>query len=184
MYQRMTWQEIYAYWDRLRGDNASPMRAQIEPAAIRHALPDLFILETTPENELKFRLVGTRICAVFGRELRGLFFHEVWAGGPGSNPVEIAQGAILYESPVLLNLMGFFEDGETYRFEMLLLPIRSSEGACDRLLGALVPSSGQERTLPMQTLRCLFMDRSRPLHRCVTGMTPDMRKPNDRSVSI
>lgn len=184
MYQRMACHEIYAYWDKLRGEAAAPMRGQIEPTAIRYALPDLFMLEASPEGDLTFRLVGTRICAMFGRELRGHSFHELWAGGPVSNPIEIAQGVILYESPVLMNLMGFFDDGETFRFEMLLLPIRSAEGLCDRLLGALVPASGQERTLPMRTLRCLFMDRSRPLRGVAARSASDRSDPWNHSASL
>lgn len=163
MYQRMTCRDIYAYWDTLRGESASPMRHQIEPAAIRMALPDLFMLESGPENDLSFRLVGTRMCALFGRELRGYFFHDLWAGGPASSPVEIARGVILHESPVLMNLLGFFRDDETSRFEMLLLPIRSTEGRCDRLMGTLVPEPGEANYLSAQTLRFLYMERSRPL---------------------
>lgn len=170
MYQRMTCRDIYAYWDALRGGAASPMRNQIEPAAIRLALPDLFMLEATPDGDLLFRLVGTRMCALFGRELRAHSFLDLWAGGPASNPIEITQGVILHESPVLMNLLGFFQDGETARFEMLLLPIRSTQGVCDRLMGALVPEAGQSHTLLLaQTLRCLYMERSRPLTGTRTG---------------
>ncbi|PZU22679.1 MAG: PAS domain-containing protein [Shinella sp.] len=163
MYQRMTCRDIYAYWDALRGEAASPMRSQIEPAAIRMALPDLFMLESTEEGDLSFRLVGTRMCALFGRELRGHSFNDLWAGGPNSNPVDIAQGVIAHESPVLMNLLGFFHDGETSRFEMLLLPIRSAEGLCDRLMGALVLEPGEPNLLTAQTLRYLYLERSRPL---------------------
>ena len=165
MYQRMTCRDIYAYWDALRGEATSPLRSQIEPAAIRLALPDLFMLESTADGGLSFRLVGTRMCALFGQELRGHAFLDLWAGGPASNPVEIAEGVILYESPVLMNLLGFFQNGETARFEMLLLPIRSAEGHCDRLMGALVPEAGTDNALSHQVLRCLYMERSRPLKR-------------------
>lgn len=163
MYQRMTCRDIYAYWDGLRGEADSPLRSQIEPAAIRLALPDLFMLEATPEGDLLFRLVGTRMCALFGRELRGHSFHDLWAGGPASNPIEIAQGVILHKSPALMNLLGFFHDGETSRFEMILLPIRSTEGLCDRVMGALVSQPGEGNPLSAETLRYLYMERSRPL---------------------
>ena len=63
--------EIYAYWDELRGHRDVPTRSQIEPAHIRNILADLFILEKTPHGDIRFRLAGTRVCALFARELRG-----------------------------------------------------------------------------------------------------------------
>ncbi|URK87942.1 PAS domain-containing protein [Rhizobium sp. RCAM05350] len=59
--------EIYAYWDELRGHREVPSRSQIEPAHIRNILADLFILEKTPRGDIRFRLAGTRICALFAR---------------------------------------------------------------------------------------------------------------------
>lgn len=163
MEKHMKCREIYAYWDGLRDNAAAPMRSQIEPAALRHVLPDLFMLEAHDDGSLIFRLVGTRICALFGRELRGHSFHELWAGGRNNATLEIAQGVILYESPAMMNLIGFHENGDSYEFDMLLLPIRSSVNRCDRLLGVLL-STGEESPLNYpQALRCLMMDRCRPL---------------------
>ncbi|MCX8997732.1 PAS domain-containing protein [Rhizobiaceae bacterium BDR2-2] len=163
MYQHMECHEIYAYWDKLRGDAGAPVRNLIEPAALRSVLPDIFMLQMAEDGDLTFRLAGTRMCARFGRELRGCPFEMLWANGRRCNAVEIAQAAVLYENPVLMNLVGFFEDDETRRFDMLLLPLRSPEGRCDRLLGALLPPRGEDRPGLPWTLKYLVMDRSRPL---------------------
>jgi hypothetical protein len=37
--------ELFAYWDRLRKGRAAPERAGIDPAAIRNAPADTFLLE-------------------------------------------------------------------------------------------------------------------------------------------
>lgn len=163
MYQRMTCEEIYNYWDQLRGEDGAPLRSAIEPASLAAALPDLFMLEAEPEGNLRFRLVGTRMCSLFGRELRGESFIVLWAGGRESNAMDIARGVILYESPALINVTGFGENAATCRYEMLLLPVRANDGRCDRLLGALVPVSDEEKLIYPYTLNCLLMDRSRPL---------------------
>lgn len=168
----MKCREIYAYWDELRDDAGTPMRSQIEPAALRHVLPDLFMLEAHDDGSLIFRLVGTRICALFGRELRGHSFHELWAGGRNNATIEIAHGVILYESPAIMNLVGFHENGDTHGFDMLLLPIRSSFDRCDRLLGALVSTEEDSPLTYPQTLRCLLMDRCRPLRGTVSQAFP------------
>ena len=56
----------------------APARAEIDPVAIRHALGDTFILAADFAGELRFRLAGTRICALFCRELKGEAFGALW----------------------------------------------------------------------------------------------------------
>ena len=69
---------IFAYWDALRGERSAPERGEIEPGEIRHVLADTFVLEVAPERNATIRLAGTRICAFFGRELRGEAFDRLW----------------------------------------------------------------------------------------------------------
>ena len=152
--------EVYDYWNRLRGGSPAPLRSQIEPGAIRHTLPDLFMLEADPSGEPVFRLAGTRICGLFGREFRANPFSALWAQDQENAPINIASGVIRHEMPALLNVTGFTDSGQTLRFEMLLLPVRSSTQTCDRLLGALTTESPVNR-LGAEPLLCLSMDRSR-----------------------
>jgi hypothetical protein len=152
--------EVYDYWNRLRGSARAPLRSQIEPGAIRHTLPDLFMLEADASGEPVFRLAGTRICGLFGREFRAHPFAALWAQDKENAPVNIAAGVIRHEMPALLNVTGFTESGQTMRFEMLLLPVRSTLEACDRLLGVFSPDGPISR-LGIEPLLCLAMDRSR-----------------------
>jgi hypothetical protein len=71
--------ELYAYWEERRGRRAAPERAEIEPGAIRGALSDAFILSLDAARGHPVRLAGTRVCALFGRELRGEPFLRLWA---------------------------------------------------------------------------------------------------------
>ena len=70
--------ELYAYWEERRGRSAAPERAEIEPGAIRGALSDAFILSLDAARGHPVRLAGTRVCALFDRELRGDPF-RLWA---------------------------------------------------------------------------------------------------------
>ena len=54
-------------------------RAEIDPAAIRHALGDIFMLAADFVDGIRFRLAGTRVCALFGRELKGERFNALWS---------------------------------------------------------------------------------------------------------
>jgi hypothetical protein len=71
--------ELYAYWEERRGRRAAPERAEIEPGAIRGALSDAFILSLDAARGHPLRLAGTRVCALFDRELRGEPFLRLWA---------------------------------------------------------------------------------------------------------
>jgi hypothetical protein len=71
--------ELYAYWDKKRGKRAAPERAEIEPGAIRNVLSDAFILALDGGAGHPFRLAGTRVCALFGRELKSEPFIGLWA---------------------------------------------------------------------------------------------------------
>src|SRR5450830_1306936 len=72
-------QALFAYWNERRGNRPAPERADIDPAAIRHALGDTFMLAADFVDELRFSLAGTRVCALFFREIKGEAFVELWS---------------------------------------------------------------------------------------------------------
>jgi hypothetical protein len=155
--------EIFNYWNRTRGNADAPLRSQIEPASIRHTLPQIFILDMSETGDPKFRLAGTMICSLFGRELRDDRFLSLWSGSQRGNAVEIARGVMNHATPALLNATGHTGSGRTVGFEILLLPMRSSIDCCDRLLGCVVPTSGTIG-LGAESLTTLMLDRSRLLN--------------------
>ena len=69
---------LFQYWNRLRAGRPAPKRTEIEPADIKTLLADTFILERDTRGEAVFRLAGTRLCASYGRELKGFAFASLW----------------------------------------------------------------------------------------------------------
>ncbi len=133
--------EIFSYWNELRGHDEAPSRDQIEPAHIRTLLADLFILEYQANDEIRFRLAGTRICALFSRELRGSRFDAAWRGEQAGRIDRILRDVLAQRLPVTLSAMALAGQSERLPSEVVLLPLRSSQGKIDRVLGALVPLS-------------------------------------------
>lgn len=131
---------IFDYWINLKGNDTAPLRAMIEPAALRHLLPDLFILSTDQEGVLAFRLAGTRICELFDREFRNQSFEEVWETADRHQTLSVAGNVMRHEQPALLDVTAANAAGREREHEMLLLPLRSSETErSDRVLGSLLP---------------------------------------------
>lgn len=131
---------LFSHWDRVRGERAAPERGEIEPGAIRYALADTFILEVDPDQQGSIRLAGTRLCALFGGELRGRPFRDLWA--EASRPeVQTCLDAVVAEaSGVVAGALGQVEGGPL-DLEMILLPLRHRGRTQARVLGAISPAS-------------------------------------------
>jgi len=131
---------VYAYWNERRGIRAAPDRADIDPAAIRSALGDTIILAADFVDDIRFRLAGTRVCALFAREIKGEPFNSLWS--EQSRPVVGELLGILTSENVgtVAGLSGRTADGDQVELEMLLLPLAHNEHARVRAIGVLVPS--------------------------------------------
>jgi len=132
-------QELYAYWEERRGKRPAPERADIEPGAIRQVLSDAFILALDGGAGHPFRLAGTRVCALFGRELKGESFIGLWAAA--SQPILSDLLAILNDERVgtVAGVTAQSADGEPIDLELLLLPLGASRPSLARTIGILVP---------------------------------------------
>jgi hypothetical protein len=133
--------EVFNCWDSVRGADDAPQRADVDPAAIRHILSQIFILEIAPDDELRFRLAGTMACNLFGRELRGDLFSSLW-GQAHANVAEATAREVMSKiAPMLIDAIGRTRLERNVGFEIALLPMRSSTGCCDRLLGCIAPDT-------------------------------------------
>ncbi len=118
--------QLYAHWEKRRGTRPAPERGEIEPSAIRRARSDTFILALDGGAGHPFRLAGTRVCALFGRELKGEPFIGLWAAT--SQPVLRDLIAILNDERVgtVAGVTAQSAGGEPIELELLLLPLATS----------------------------------------------------------
>jgi hypothetical protein len=138
--KQTTTRMLFSYWDGLRGERAAPERGEIEPGAIRHVLPDAFILELGPDRSARVRLAGTRLCALFGGELKGRAFETLWSE-PASRDIRRSLEAVVEETAgMVVGLVGATARGDRLDLEMLLLPLRHRGRTHTRILGALAPA--------------------------------------------
>ena len=133
--------ELFAYWDRRRGRRPAPERGEIEPGPIRRVLGDTFILSFDEPAGHPFRLAGTRVCALFCRELKGEGFVGLWAQAGRAAVRERLSGVANESIGLVASVNGRTADGGTLDLELLLLPLRHRGHAHARLLGMLAPLS-------------------------------------------
>ena len=130
---------IYAYWNQLRGGRAAPERGEIDPGEIRHALGDTFILEAPRGGSASVRLAGTRLCALFGHELKGRAFESFWAPNTAGDPDTLIELVVNETVGCIAGLVGRTYQSEPIHLEMILLPLRHQGKPHARLLGAIAP---------------------------------------------
>ena len=132
---------LFDYWNERRGARLAPERGEIEPSAIRQVLADTFVLAIDGSARHPFRLAGTRVCALLGRELKGEGFVKLWDKAAQNSVNELisvvveetvcvvasASGAAAHDPLLAINL------------ELLLLPLAYRSKTDARLLGALAP---------------------------------------------
>jgi hypothetical protein len=114
---------LFQYWNRLRNGRPAPKRTEIEPADIKSLLADTFILEKDTRGEAVFRLAGTRLCAIYGRELKGFSFPSLWRASDQRLVAKLAHGVFQAKSVVVMIFEGHSRNGRSTVFELLLLPL-------------------------------------------------------------
>ena len=130
--------ELFAYWNNLRGSRPAPARGDIECVAIRSLLADVFVLSFEPPAGHPFRIAGTRVCALFGREMKGESFLALFAANARSDIRNLIAVITRESIGVVASLREC--DGAQPPLELILLPLAYDGRTDARLLGALVPS--------------------------------------------
>ena len=132
--------QVFEYWNERRGFRVAPERGDIEPGPIRRALGDTFILAQDAEGVFRFRLSGTRICALFCGELKGTDFIDLWAEAEKPSMLELVAAVADECAGFIAGASAHNADGATLELEMLLLPLKHRDPLQTRLLGVLAPA--------------------------------------------
>jgi len=133
--------ELFAYWRRLKGLRSAPERNDIDPGAIRSILSDVFILELDRQAGLPFRVAGVRTNALFGRELRGSQFLDLWRADDRQEIADLADAAANDAQPLVIAGIAHCSRHAAIGAEVLLLPLRHHGNTHARLLGAFSPAA-------------------------------------------
>ncbi|HWD11726.1 PAS domain-containing protein [Pseudochrobactrum sp. sp1633] len=146
--------DLLTYWDRLRGTRAAPDRRDISPRDLGGKLPNIFILRGDHEasattanpdstgipqpKQWQFRLAGTRLCTIYGRELRNTRFLSLWHDDVRLWLAEQLHLSGLDYRPLRLEHTGLTLTEKACHFESLLLPLHEADGSL-AWIGSMVP---------------------------------------------
>ncbi len=96
---------MIGHWLGLRRGRLLPARRDVDPAALRWALADIFMVDHLPETDrYRFRLAGERIVEQMGDPMRGRHLDEIVPPGMLARVVGYYRQAI--EGPALVHITG------------------------------------------------------------------------------
>ena len=129
----------YAYWRSLCRDRLMPSRRDIDPAAIKDLLPNVFLVEVLHgPPEFRFRLAGTQIRYEMGEEITGKTLDEIDQDGRAGAIFEEYRAAVDRGAPVLFREEYTRHDGKFVHYARLLCPLSDDGRAVSMLFGVLV----------------------------------------------
>jgi len=129
--------EFFAYWNKMRGSARAPDRADIDPAAVRNVLGDIFVLAC--EAGLPFRVAGTRVCALAGLDLKDRSFAALFKPDSRSEIEEITSVVAEETLGAIAGITTTRDDGQRAHLELLLLPFNARPHTPVSVTGVLAP---------------------------------------------
>lgn len=127
---------LRAYWEALRDGRDMPARAEVDPRGIESALSESFIAERIAPGVLRLRIGGQTLHDFMGMEIAGMPLSALIAAEAREN-FAIQCERVFCEPAIaefaLHSTPGFRRPA--LEGQMLLLPLRGSDGAVNRILG-------------------------------------------------
>ena len=131
--------EFFAYWDAKRGDARAPDRSEIEPSAVRGLLGDIFVLAYDHKGGFPFRVAGTRLSALLGRDLKDQSFSALFATESRREIEDVVTYVAEEMLAAVAGITATSEDGRIAHLELLLLPFSNRAHAPVSMTGLLAP---------------------------------------------
>jgi hypothetical protein len=155
--QLRTSHTLYAYWNEIRAGRVAPRRLEVEPSRIGSVLPETFMLERIDPSSYRFRLAGTRLCEIFGIELRDTDMLDGWSASDRAVLVRSLASTCAQGAVTLIVVEAKSETARHIQLEAIFLPLTHGE-EITRVIGAMAPMAwphwlGHERLIHKQLVR-------------------------------
>ena len=139
--KQKTLHTLYGYWNEVRAGRLAPQRLEIEPSRIAGILSETFMLERTEAGTFQFRLAGTRLCELFGSELRGKDFLDGWSQDDRAVVARDLATVCEHGAVAVLALEGSCDTRHRVELEAILLPLVHGGQRIGRIIGAMSATS-------------------------------------------
>lgn len=127
--------QLFDYWLQAAGDRAMPARADLDPLKVPRLLPNLGLIDLRQGLDAGlFRLAGTRLRDIYGREITGRRLSDVFSGRRAAYWQRIHARVAEEGLPAHGQVRGPAAGRDHVVLCWLRLPLSDSGGRVDRIL--------------------------------------------------
>jgi hypothetical protein len=129
---------LFRAFEKMRGKRSAPRREDLDLKQVRKLVPSLFIAEhCASSGDFRWRLAGTAVSALMGREVTGSAVTEGWDRFEGHAIRRFLSGVSGTHKPGLLRMRFLTNNGQWIVAEMFALPLMAADGLSTQVLGGL-----------------------------------------------
>lgn len=115
---------LHTWWLAHPGASGVPDRRDLDPAALRSVLPNLFISDVEPEPfRVRYRLVGTKAVRTIGFDITGRYLDELLGVAPEVPWLDYYRTVYDSRAPLLGSVVVPAKAGGTFTYEFGLFPL-------------------------------------------------------------
>jgi hypothetical protein len=128
--------ELVDYWKAVRPAGGLPGRRHLDPAALPHLLPNIWLIDVAREPlRFRMRLLGSRITDYAGEDNTGVWFDERW---PDFDPLALVKVVKLGEPSWWRGQSLLRPEKNYYELERVRLPLAADGKTVDMILSLTV----------------------------------------------
>lgn len=129
---------LFRAWETMRKGRSAPSRTDLDLGQMRKLVPSLFIAEHCAKtNSFRWRLAGTAVGGLLGREVTGSDVLDGWDNFEGDVIRRFLTGVSGTHQPALIRMRFTTDRGQAITAEMAAFPMLAADGTTTQVLGGL-----------------------------------------------
>jgi hypothetical protein len=140
MIMHPTSRELLRTWERIRGEEAAPLRTDITMRDLVAIIPWTCILHRDPHKmSYMYRLAGSAVCETLGRQLTGTTAFDDWSNFDRETVVRGLDTVVGMKQPCVGRFLAYSFGGREVGFELAAVPVISANGRDVHALTTISP---------------------------------------------
>jgi hypothetical protein len=132
--------QLFRHWEMLRAERACPTREEFDLASLKPLMADMIIIDRDHlRNSFRFRLAGTRVCSLFGRNVTGTSVVENWDNFEADVISRHLLTVVNQQQPAVVRMRLTTDRGQVVAAELVALPVQMRGSHRIQIIGALFP---------------------------------------------
>jgi hypothetical protein len=164
---------LFRHWEMLRAERPCPTREEFEFGPLKLIMPDMVVIDRDfLRNSFKYRLAGTRVCALFNQNLTADNVVNGWDAFESDVISRHLLTVINQQQPAVVRMRLTTDREQAVAAELIALPAQMRDSHRIQIIGGLFPfrtarSLGHSRIVKRELVsaRVIWTEHQEPLPR-------------------